>query len=364
MNKKLISLAVASVFAGYGAVASAATVSGFTDMYYTLTDDSHTPATVGNTATDGRTCNAAGAQACLNSTEGKFTTNAEIDVSATPAEGVTVRIDTDMALTGAQSVKVEQAFFAWDLSPVTVMAGVFNNPIGQEAEDVIDWNFVQSSMIRKTLDNQTQRGGNNIEGVGVMGDAGPVTLTGAVLNHLGGANEENSLALLANMSPIPGLDLELGMLTQESETTGDTTPDNLGDLINFNVQFAPAGVAGLTVGLDYMTYDQIADTAYNIWGKFAIPGTDFSVGARIEELSWATPAGGGAAPIDVERTTFNVGYQATPNLFIALEMVDGDGVSCDAPATICANTGNFADEVGATGVNQGNLTQVELIATF
>ncbi len=355
MNKKLISLAVASVFAGYGAVASAATVSGFTDMYYTITDDSQTPAT-------SPTCGVSGSQGCLNSTEGKFSTFAEIDFSATPAEGVTVRIDTDMALTGGQSVDVEQAFFAWDLSPVTVMAGVFNNPVGQEAEDVIDWNFVQGSMIRNSLVAQTERAGNNIEGVGIMGDAGPVTLTGAVLNHLGGANEENSLALLANMSPIPGLDLELGMVTQESDTDGvSTTAENVGDVINFNAQFAPAGVAGLTVGLDYMTYDKIADAAYNVWGKFAIPGTDFSVGARIEELSWATPAGGGTAPVDVERTTFNVGYQAAPNLFIALEMVDGDGVACDAN-TVCAT--NFSGSVGATGVQQGNLTQIELIATF
>ncbi len=355
MNKKLISLAVASVFAGYGAVASAATISGFTDMYYTLTDDAATPATAPG-------CGLPGSQGCLNSTEGKFSTFAEVDFSATPAEGVTVRVDTDMAVTGGQSVNVEQAFFAWDLSPVTVMAGVFNNPVGQEAEDVIDWNFVQGSIIRATLDSQTERAGNNIEGVGIMGDVGPVTLTGAILNHMGGANEENSLALLANMSPISGLDLELGIATQESDTDGvSTTAENVGDVIDFNVQFAPAAVAGLSVGLDYMTYDKIADTAYNVWGKFAIPGTDFSVGLRTESLSWASPAGGGAAPVDVERNTFNVGYQAAPNLAIALEMVDGDGVACD-PNTACAT--NFSGSVGATGVRQGNFTQIELIATF
>ena len=385
MNKKLIALAVAGAFAGYGAAANAAEVSGFAVVNYVLVDDA---------AEKASSCTPSGASSCANSKEGKFSTEAEVDISATPAEGVTVRVDTDLSLytgdrgsaldanddgtvsagemadfkdTNSDTVTLEQAFFAWDLTHVTLIGGVFNNPIGQEAEDAADWNFATSSMIRKSLDNQTELNGNNVAGVAVAGAAGPVTLTGALLNHLGGANDENSLALVANYSPIAGLDLELGMVTQESETNGDTTAaDNVGDVMNFNAQYDIAPVAGLTVGLDYTTYDKIADTAYNIWGTYAIPGTKFSVGLRLEQFGWETPAN------DVERTSFNVAYKAASNLKIYLDVSDASGAGCLASApTPAAGTGcnlDFGGDDGLarviTGAQTDVLTKVKLVATF
>lgn len=366
MNKKLIALAVAGAITGYGAAANAADVSGFAVVDYVLTSDQTEPATgCDRTAAPGH---------CENTKEGKFGVTSEIDVTATPADGVTVRIDTDLELgdnnTGAgNSATVEQAYFAMDLAPVTVIVGAFNNPIGQEAEDIADWNFGTSSMIRSSLDNQTTLHGNNVAGAAVVGAAGPATITAGFLNHLGGANGENSMALLVNASPIPGLDVELGLVTQESEINGTNAvagvdvADNVGDVMNFNVQYDVAPVAGLVVGLDYATYDELADTAYNLWGTFAIPGTKLTVGLRLEELSWATPAGD-PTPIDSERMSFNIAYKAASNLKVSLEHADAEGIACPQNTVgNCAGT-EYTNFAGATGAQEGALTKLKFTATF
>lgn len=357
MNKKLIALAVASVFAGYGAVSNAATVSGFALADYTLTNDSAAPTTP---------CTPSGDQPCLNSKEGKFVVDAEIDITATPADGVTVRVDTDLKQTtnaGAGSAaSLEQAFFAWDLAPVTLVGGIFNNPIGQEAQDAPDWNFVHRSQIHASLDHQTALYGNNVSGVAVAGDVGPVTITGAYLNDIGEANEENSLALVLNSSPIAGLDLEFGLVTHDEDTDGvSTTAETVGDVMDFNVQYAPAAVAGLAVGLDYASYDKIADTAYNLWGTYAIPSTHFSVGVRLESFSWESA--GATSYQDTETTTFQVAYHAASNLHIALEVRDTEGANCPVNATCTGvNYNGFANAM--TGAKEDGQVTLELLATF
>jgi len=369
MNKKLIALAVAGVISGYGAAANAATtVSGFAVVDYVLTKDASGAAN-GCTPTASLTCN--------NSSEGKFGAEGEVDVIHQATDSVTVRMDVDLSLAGtdgaADSADLEQVFFAWDLAPVTLIAGVFNNPIGQEAEDSADWNFVTESMIRSALDNQTALHGNNVAGLAVAGAVGPVTLTGALLNHISSTNngnEENSIALVANYSPVPGLDLELGTVTQESETDGITTVgdvENVGDVMNFNAQYALPMVAGLTVGLDYATFDEIVDTSHNLWAQYAIPNTKFSVGVRLEELSWVA-YGGATAANEVERTSFTASYKAANNLKIALEVSDGDGAGCLASApAVPAGTGCNLDHANAnaiTGVSTDAMTKLKFVATF
>ncbi len=354
MNKKLIALAVAGLVSGYGAAANAVEVSGFAVVDYVLTADQNEAVTP---------CAPAGASACENSKEGKFQVEAEIDVTATPTDGVTVRIDTDLALgtdaASGDSATVEQAYFAIELAPVTVIAGVFNNPIGQEAEDAADWNFGTSSMIRSSLDHQTDLNGNNVAGAAVVGAAGPVTVTAGLLNHLGDANGENSMALLVNASPISGLDLELGIVTQESNTNGVAGPDNVGDVMNFNVQYDVAPLAGLMVGLDYATYDEVIDTSYNLWTTYAIAGTKFSVGLRLEEMSWV----GTTATLDSERVSFNVAYKAASNLKVSLEFADAEGINCPVNTT-CSGTMANGLASAVTGATEGALTKLKLTATF
>ncbi len=315
MNKKLIALAVAGVISGYGATANAAmehdaksgaNVSGFAVVDYVLTDDAGMvpPATT-------------------NATEGKFGAKGEIDFISSPADGVTVRLDVDLDLT-AGSGQLEQAMFAWSATDsVTVLGGVFNNPIGYEAEDTPDRAFFNHGAVYQVLDSQTALDGDNVAGLAVAGAIGPVTLTGAFLNDISGENEENSIAFIANYSPVAGLDLEVGVVTQDAAAENVT---------NFNVVYT--GFAGLEVGLDYLTADELVDSAYDIWVGYKI-GAGFSVNGRISEIE---VVGGDT----LEMTAFNAGYKIAPNLKAVLEI----------------------QSVDVTGADSSDLTTLKFVATF
>lgn len=360
MNKKLIALAVAGAFASYGSAATAATanVSGFADIVYTAVDE---------TADD--SSNVVGQVKNKNPNDSTFAADAEIDVVGTMGD-VTARVDVDLNLTGGgDSGRLEQAMFAWDLGAATLIGGVFNNPLGADAEDAPDMEFTSHSIVYNILDNQTQRDGNNITGVAIAGALGPVTLTGAFLNDIGGAAEENSLAIAANYSPITGLDLELGMVTQDDQATtvagfdGGGNPlaagaaQTAGDWINFNVIY---GTHGFTVGLDYLTADNILDAAYTIWGGYSFG--DFSVKLRTEAAEFeSNTIIAGANPADHEVNTIYGSWTATENLLIALELRDADRSVNVAPGT--AATGLFANN-GITGVGEGTSATLEFIATF
>jgi len=307
MNKKLIALAVAGVISGYGAAANAAEVSGFAVVDYVLTDDSGAPV----------------APATTNAKESKFGAQGEIDFTATPADGVTVRMDVDLDLT-AGSGQLEQAFFAWSATEsVTVIGGVFNNPIGYEAEDKPDMAFNNHGAVYDVLDGQTALDGDNVAGIAVAGAVGPVTLTGAFLNDISGADEENSIAFIANYSPMEGLDLEVGLVTQDAAAEGVT---------NFNVVYT--GVENLEVGLDYLTADELVDSAYDIWAGYNF-GAGFGVNVRISETE-------DAAANTTEMTAFNVSYKVASNLKAVLE----------------------AQSTDVSGGDSSDLTTLKFVATF
>ena len=328
MNKKLIALAVAGVVAGYGSAASAVEVSGFAYTKYTITDD--------------RAVRNAGQPNEYNYKEGKFAADGEIDVISTVG-AVTARvdIDLDLAASGSDSATIEQAMFAWDLDAVTLIGGVFNNPIGYEGEDVTEITFTDHGAVYTALDSQTALDGDNIAGVAVAGALGPVTLTGAFLNDLGQVDEENSFALIANYSPLAGLDLELGVVTQAGNGTVDSGSGGLntsvGDVTNFNVVYT--GVKNLTLGLDYLAGDVVLDSAYDIWVGYYVGG-GFSVNARISEIDLnnsdvatlvagvptiATDLKSAGLPVgDSETTTVNLTYKIAKNLKTALEFSSTD----------------------------------------
>lgn len=314
MKKKLLSLAIAAVMApGF---AAAADTSGFADIGYTITNDSNSAA------------------------EGSFGANGEVDFSASPANGVTTRVDVNLNLdpsTADSGAAIEQAFFAWGVTEgVTVIGGVFNNPIGAEAEDITDRKFANHGVVYNVLDSQTTLDGDNVAGLAVAGAVGPVTLTGAYLNDIGGVPEKNSMALLANYSPVKGVDLELGMVTQDA---------GAGDAINFNASYAPAQVAGLTVGMDYLTADKTVDSAFEIFANYDI-GNGVAVGGRYETVAWENGMTYGQ---NTTRTTANVSYQAASNLKAILEIASGDKKGT-APA--------------ASGINNDNTTTLSLVAKF
>ena len=331
MKKKLLPLAIAAVMApGF---AAAADVSGYTDIIYMMTDDANKPVAP-----------------ALHSTEGKFSATGELDFSASPADGVTVRMDIDLALalnnganasaaTGGpgDSAVMEQAFFAWGATEgVTVIGGVFNNPIGQEAQDAPDMIFTTGGMVGAILDAQTALHSNNIAGLAVAGAVGPTTVTVAYVNDLNQTNEENSMALVVNYSPLAGLDLELGLATQADQAKNAASAE---DVTNFNVLYAPAQVAGLTVGLDYLTTGKIVDAAYDLWAGYDA-GNGVGVQVRFSDADYT--AASGAA--DADSTTFRLSYQAASNLTAAIEF--------------------RTDGVATPGSSDTDTTQLELLATF
>ncbi len=335
MKKRALYLAIAAATAP-GFANAGAEVSGFADIIYTLTNDNANAAANCDAATD--------ANRCKNTAEGKFSADAEVDFTFSPADGVTVRVDVDLRLanpagssnpdgsvinngdevdtTGAD---IEQAFFAWGVGPGTLIGGVFNNPIGAEAEDAPDLDFTTHSVVYDILDGQTALDGNNLAGLAYAVPIGPVTITGAVVNDLNqgssnpGGHEEASFALVVNASPVAGLDLEFGYVTQDDSVAAGSPPNTpaptAGDVIDLNGTYS---ISGFTVGLDYLVASNIVDSAYTLWGGYEFGGSGFGVKIRTENVSFETPPGAtGSAEADV--LTLYGSYQAASNLLIALE---------------------------------------------
>lgn len=340
MKKKILPLAIAAAMApGF---AAAADVSGFADIVYTIADDQ------------------AAATTSPSPSEGKFGASGEVDFIASPADGVTVRIDVDLDLTPGTSgsADLEQAFFAWNASEgVTVLGGVFNNPVGMECGDAPCMWGTNGGVVGNILNHQTALDGNNVAGLAVAGAVGPATVTFGFLNDLQHADEENSIALVVNATPIDGLDLELGFASQAdaathtTQATGLTTAE---DVVDFNISYAIPGVEGLSVALDYLAPGKVIDSAHELMINYGMDA--WGVGLRLEEVSYEA-----TGSQDTERMTIHASYQIASNLVAILEVADGDYNQSTDAANFAAEAGLAGD---ATGIAQGTLTTLELIATF
>ncbi len=330
MKKNVIALAVAAAMAPGFAAAADSKVSGFADITYINAD--------------------ADADVLGNGKEtSAFVANAEVDFASKLSDIVSVRVDTDLslatngginaaAITGgpADSAAIEQAYFAASVAEgVTVIGGVFNNPIGWQAVDVVDRYQSANLLTYDVLDGQTALYGNNIAGVAVAGDLGPVTVTGAVLNDIGGLTDKNSVALVVNASPVAGLDLELGYVTQETDhEDGGSTIDTAGNVTDFNATYKNAG---LTLGLEYLTAEELLDTGLAITANYMF-----------------TPALGAT---------------------VAYSSLDGDGFGDDADTrTSVAGIWNIADNLvsklefttddAGDGADSTSVTNLRFIAKF
>ena len=310
MKKKLLPLAIAAAMTpGF---AAAADVSGFVDVMYNVSSDS------------------------APTTDGSFGANGEVDFISSPADGVTTRVDVDLMLdpaAGGNSAVLEQAFFAWSATDdVTVIGGVFNNPIGQEGDDApVLWG-TNSGVVRNALDSQTALYGNNVAGLAAAGAVGPATVTVALLNDINGVAEKNSIAAVVNITPVDGLDLELGMVTADSVTEGVT---------DINATYAIPGVEGLSVAADFLMGSEVLDMAYEVKVNYSMGA--FGLGARVEDVSYAVGDSN-------SRTTFHANYKVASNLLAILEIADG---TVDNPAMS-----------GVDGIVTDATTTLELIATF
>ena len=323
-TKKALPLAIAAAMVpGF---ASAAEVSGFADVFYNVASDANP------------------------TTDGLFTANGEIDVTAAPADGVTVRVDVDLSLASngganassiaggpSDSGTLEQAYFAWGVTEgVTVLGGVFNNPIGAEAEDAPDINFNTHGVVYNILDHQTTLAGDNVAGLAGAFAVGPATITVAYLDDIGLVAEENSIALVVNATPVEGLDVEVGYVTQKNDVAAN---GGAGNVANFNLSYT--GVENLTLGLDYLVPSEIIDSAYEVSALYSFGAV--GVGLRLEDVAYA-------AGDSNSRTTLRVSYQVASNLTAAIDYADG--------------TTDVAGVSGVDGIVADAETTLELIATF
>ncbi len=321
MKKRLITLAVAAaVAAPLAAQADDVEVRGFSDIIYTVTNDAN------------------------STSEKSFGADSEVDFIASPADGVTARIDLDLGL-GTGASEVEQAMFAWNINggPVTLLGGVFNNPMGADEEDAPDINFTRHSAVFNILDHQTTLNtGNNVAGVAAAAGTGMFTGTIAYLNDIGGVAEENSLAVIVNLDPTENLGFELGYVTQDDDTIG-TGGQGAGNVLDINGEWSQIAGSGFQAGFDYLQADEVIDAAWNIWAGFEF-ANDFVIRGRYEAV--AVDLGSADDP---SLYTLYGAWQAVSNLLIAVEYSDGD-------------SDGALDSV--TGISDGKLFTVEFIATL
>jgi len=311
MKKTLISLAVAGAFAAPVAGVNAADFSGFTDVQF-----------------NGGAGNPASA-----SVKRQFGANGEVDVTHTAGD-VTMRMDLNLDLGGGASGDLEQALVVWKGVPgVTVIGGVFNDPIGQDAEDIVDQRFTSHSAVYSVLDQQTALSGNNVAGLAAAGMVGPATVTLAVLNDLHGASEKNSMALNINLSPAaaPGLDLELGFASQKKYDVS-TNPLSAGKVIDFNASYNIMNMA--EIGFDYLKPSDIVSNVYDVWVKGTV-STGVDLGLRYSAVSWDS-AGPLSALKNSKATSLYASYAMASTLDIAVEYKD---MTADANATATAVSG-------------------------
>jgi len=283
-----------------------------------------------------------------------FTADAEVDVSK-KIGAVTVRVDFDANLAanggasygGEDSGRLEQGYFAWAATDtVTVLGGLFNNPIGQELEDAPDMDFTSHSAVWMILDHQTALYGNNVAGVAAAAAVGPATVTVAVIDDIGlatntaGDKGKTSVAAVVNFSPMKGLDLELGYVSQDGDTGTFA-----GNVTNLNGSF---NTGALTVGLDYLAAEEVIDSAANLWVRFDV-NDKTNVKVRYETVAF-----GLAGVKDIDKATIYGTHTINDNLSVALEYSKGSDDNM--------GLGTLLKDV--TGIVDDSVTTLEFIGTF
>ncbi|MCF6231058.1 MAG: hypothetical protein L3J62_09810 [Gammaproteobacteria bacterium] len=344
MKKNLIALAVAATMVPAIAAAEGASISGFTDISLTADND--------------RNLFLANAEVNFRNTSGAVTVGLDVDFSLAGNGG------TNAGLSGPNdSAAIEQAFFAWGAAEnVTVIAGVINNPIGLEGQDATDINTVSFGQIKGILDDQTALYGNNIAGLAIAYDAGIATVTLALLNDIRHTNlESNSVALVINSSPVEGLNLELGYVTQDDMSATGASTENLattnnnlsgvanvgsaGNVLDFNATYA---IAGATVGLEILTADNVVDQAIGLHVDYKI-NDQIGVNFRYDTVSYGKTAAG---------TDFS-GFDDTTSTTLALNYIVADNL------TVYAEYKTKDDIVLATGKAEDDaVAALGFIATF
>ena len=351
MKKKLLALAVAASVAPMGAYAvDSATVSGFADIWYTVSDDE-----LGGVCSEGEA-------ACA---EGKFDVAGEIDFSLTKG-AVTARLDIDVNPGASESGTIEQAMFSWAAAEnVTIIAGAFNNPIGWELEDAPDMYQFSHGQIWDILDGQTALAGNNIAGIAAAVGFGMGSVTLGFLNDLQQTDDENSIAAIINLTPMEGLDLELGYVTQSGQDDSANGGSygklhqvgSAEDVVDFNVTYKTGGI---TAAFEYLTADQIIDSAFALYGNYDF-GNGFGVTLRYDVVEYGGDAFLAANEGDVAATTNLDNAEDTETLTLAVSYAISDNLG----AVLEWRSQDDANEDdGLAVIGDGDVVTLEFVAQF
>ncbi len=154
-----------------------------------------------------------------NTTEGKTTVRGEVDFQKT-IDDTTFRLDLDFPTSlnepGAGPDEIEQAKFVHKLSQemgLTLTGGVFNAPIGFEAQDAPDLLQVTKGQLFNLLPK-------NLAGFMVGGSAGPLKLDVYYANEWrSNADKEESIGGRLTLAPTDKASLAVGYITADEPTS-------------------------------------------------------------------------------------------------------------------------------------------------
>ena len=240
------------------------------------------------------------------------------------------RVDIDNSNAGV--VMVEQANFTTELANGwSLIGGTMNSMLTADAQDAPDMQMTNNSMTFSALG-----GAVNLSGLAVAGMAGPANVTVGYVNdptNNGTTDHENSVLLVVSGSAMPGLDLELGYLTQDKGN---------GALLDINGMYT---LDALTIGVDYLSADSTAnlnnlDNVYSV-----IFGYDLGNGINLKART-------GKATAD---TTLD-NEVAVTSIYASYAMSDSVSVALESAKT--TPTVNGVDGADTT------LTTIEFVATF
>ncbi len=305
-------------------------ISGFMDTIYTLSDGTHDPED--------------------SPTAQKWDVTSEFDYKLNLAKDMKMRIDLDLNLAGndgvstSDSAKMEQAFISWQTSnALRVTGGVFNNPLGLEAEDAPDMFQISHGQIYNLMDRETALWGNNVAGLAVSGVVGPVVVTGGLLNDLGNAAEKTSVAVVINGNVMKELEIEGGILTEDG---------GMERIINVNAMYKDAL---FKVGGELLLGSAQVDNALGLMANYTV-SDQLSATVRYDTVGYE------ASGVDnTSSITLAVGYLLEKNLGVNFEIkLQNDPNDPNDVAIIDPNTGTTANGI----IGDGDIIGLEFVATF
>ena len=280
----------------------------------------------------------------IPSDEGQFDTSGELDMKTTLQGPMSLRVDADLNPSQAgsgDSGRLEQAFLNWAINPnLGLKAGAFNNNLTFEKEDAPDMYQITHGQLYDVWNESTDLDGNNLAGLEVSYTTGIITAMVGYLNDIGNAPEENSVKVAAEIRPAQGLNVVVGLITQDQ----DVSPF-LGNIIDVNATWKMDN--RLTLGGEILLPDETIDSGFMVMANYQVQ-KDFSATARYDMVSYDIP-----------------GADDTTSITLAGLYTISDGLY--ANGEIRFNSDDNVPTVATTygiGEGDGTTARLELLATF